>query len=104
MSNTPSPGGEKRRVSVAAELLTRPSLLFMDEPTTGLDSSSAAMLVDFLADFSTSGPCVVLSIHQPRPDIFRLMQRMLLLSGGGQVRGFGWNGCGFGLWKYGWQG
>lgn len=56
-------GGEKRRVSVAAELLTRPSVLFMDEPTTGLDSSSASMLVDFLAEFSTGGPSVVLSIH-----------------------------------------
>ena len=77
-------------MSVAAELLLRPSLLFMDEPTTGLDSSSAALLVDFLADFSTAGPSVVLSIHQPRPDIFRLMTRMLLLSTGGQVGLYTW--------------
>eukprot|EP00798_Chlamydomonas_sp_ICE-L_P020669 gene20669-27459_t len=78
-------GGEKRRVSIACELLTLPSLLFLDEPTTGLDSTNAARVVDIMASQATAGITIVMSIHQPRPDIFRLMDRLLLLSGQGQV-------------------
>ena len=83
-----SVGGEKRRVSIGCELLTRPGLLLLDEPTTGLDSTNAARVVDILAALSGSrgGVTVLLSIHQPRPDIFRLMDRVMLLSGEGQVR------------------
>ena len=79
-------GGEKRRVSIGCELITRPGLLLLDEPTTGLDSTNAARVVDILSCLSGSqGVTVLLSIHQPRPDIFRLMDRVLLLSGEGQV-------------------
>jgi ABC-type multidrug transport system ATPase subunit len=78
-------GGEKRRVSIAVELLTRPGLLLLDEPTTGLDSTNAARVVDIMAALARAGVTVVMSIHQPRPDIFRLMDRVLLLSGDGQV-------------------
>ncbi len=79
-------GGEKRRVSIGCELLTRPGLLLLDEPTTGLDSTNAARVVDILASLAgQQGVTVLLSIHQPRPDIFRLMDRVLLLSGEGQV-------------------
>ena len=83
----PRTGGEKRRVSIGCELLTRPGLLFLDEPTTGLDSTNAARVVDIMACLALSGVTVVMSIHQPRPDIFRLMDRVLLMSGQGQVRG-----------------
>jgi ABC-type multidrug transport system ATPase subunit len=78
-------GGEKRRVSIAVELLTRPGLLLLDEPTTGLDSTNAARVVDIMAALARAGVTVVMSIHQPRPDIFRLMDRVLLLSGNGEV-------------------
>lgn len=74
-------------MSIASELLTRPGVLFLDEPTTGLDSTNAAKVVDIMAELARSGVTVVLSIHQPRPDIFRLMDRVMLLSGEGQVRG-----------------
>ena len=77
-------GGEKRRVSIAAELLTRPAVLFLDEPTTGLDSTNAARVVDVLQALAAGGGVnVLLSIHQPRPDIFRLMDRIMILSGAG---------------------
>ena len=89
-------GGEKRRVSIGCELLTRPGLLLLDEPTTGLDSTNAARVVDILSSLSgQQGVTVLLSIHQPRPDIFRLMDRVLLLSGEGQVWG-GRDRCGEG--------
>ncbi|GIL42172.1 hypothetical protein Vafri_236 [Volvox africanus] len=78
-------GGEKRRVSIAVELLTRPGLLLLDEPTTGLDSTNAARVVEVLAGLAGGGVNVLLSIHQPRPDVLRAMDRLLLLSGDGQV-------------------
>ena len=78
-------GGEKRRVSIATELLTSPGIMFLDEPTTGLDSTNAAKVVDILSGLGSIGVTVVLSIHQPRPDIFRLLDRVLVLSGQGAV-------------------
>ena len=87
LMHVPSVGGEKRRVSIAVELLTRPGVLFLDEPTTGLDSTNAAKVVDIMAGLAQQGVTVIMSIHQPRPDIFRLMDRVLLLSGEGQVEG-----------------
>ncbi len=79
------PGGEKRRVSIAVELLTRPGLLLLDEPTTGLDSTNAARCVEVLSGLAAVGVNTLLSIHQPRPDVLRAMDRLLLLSGDGRV-------------------
>ena len=78
-------GGEKRRVSIATALLTSPSIMFLDEPTTGLDSTNAAKVVDILAALGDTGVTVVLSIHQPRPDVFRLLDRILVMSKTGDV-------------------
>jgi ATP-binding cassette subfamily G (WHITE) protein 2 len=78
-------GGEKRRVSIATELLTSPAIMFLDEPTTGLDSTNAAKVVDILAALGDQGVTVVLSIHQPRPDVFRLLDRVLVMSKMGDV-------------------
>jgi len=78
-------GGEKKRVSVASELLHRPQLLFLDEPTTGLDSTNAATMVEALASLGEGGINVILSIQQPRSDIFRLMDRVLVLSCHGEM-------------------
>ena len=73
-------GGEHRRLSIAAELLTRPPLLLVDEPTTGLDATSAKRVVAILAHLAGAGVAVVLSIHQPRADIFAMMSHVLLLA------------------------
>ena len=78
-------GGEKRRVSIATALLTSPAIMFLDEPTTGLDSTNAAQVVDILAALGDQGVTVVLSIHQPRPDVFRLLDRVLVMSKMGDV-------------------
>lgn len=78
-------GGEKRRVAIGVELLTRPGVLLLDEPTTGLDSTNAARVVDIMSGAAAGGVTCVMSIHQPRPDIFRLMHRLLLLSSMGEV-------------------
>ena len=51
----------------------------------GLDSTNAANIVDILAELAHGGVNVILTIHQPRPDVFRLMDIVLLMSGNGQV-------------------
>lgn len=56
-------GGEKKRTSVALELLTGPKLLFLDEPTTGLDSHSAQMLINTLRRLMDNGVTVICTIH-----------------------------------------
>ena len=73
-------GGEKRRVSIASELLVHPQVLFLDEPTTGLDSSNAASVVDILANLAATGTVVVMSIHQPTVGMLRAMDSLVLLS------------------------
>ncbi|CAN0077098.1 unnamed protein product [Hapterophycus canaliculatus] len=76
-------GGEKRRLSIATELLTCPSLLFLDEPTTGLDSSTALTTVQLLSSLAASrGTTVLCSLHQPRPQVFDSLDRVLLVSRG----------------------
>ncbi|KAE9467053.1 hypothetical protein C3L33_01040, partial [Rhododendron williamsianum] len=75
-------GGEKRRVSIALEILMRPRLLFLDEPTSGLDSASAFFVTQTLRGLSRDGRTVIASIHQPSSDVFELFDRLYLLSSG----------------------
>lgn len=78
-------GGEKRRVSIAIEILMRPRLLFLDEPTSGLDSASAFFVTQTLRALSRDGRTVIASIHQPSSEVFELFDRLFLLSGGKTV-------------------
>ncbi|OIV99621.1 hypothetical protein TanjilG_17431 [Lupinus angustifolius] len=78
-------GGEKKRVSIALEILTRPSLLFLDEPTSGLDSASAFFVVQTLRNVACDGRTVISSIHQPSSEVFALFDDLFLLSGGETV-------------------
>lgn len=83
-------GGERRRVSLAVQLLNRPALLFLDEPTTGLDASSSLKLVQGLRRLSADlGVTIVLSIHQPRPEVSLLFDKICLLTRGGRVVYYG---------------
>ncbi|CAN1282214.1 ABC transporter G family member 11 [Linum perenne] len=78
-------GGEKRRVSIALEILMRPRLLFLDEPTSGLDSASAFFVTQTLRGLSRDGRTVIASIHQPSSEVFELFDRLYLLSSGKTV-------------------
>ncbi|CAM6086145.1 unnamed protein product [Calypogeia fissa] len=79
-------GGEKRRVSIAIELLTSPTLIFLDEPTSGLDSASSFHVIKTLKELGQSGRRTILcSIHQPSSEVFDLFDDLCLLSDGQQV-------------------
>ncbi|OAQ71814.1 ABC transporter [Purpureocillium lilacinum] len=75
-------GGEKRRVSIGVQLLANPSVLFLDEPTTGLDATSAFQLVRTLKALARKGRTVITTIHQPRSEIWDLFDNLIVLSRG----------------------
>lgn len=76
-------GGEKRRVSIACELVTSPSILFLDEPTSGLDSYNAHNVVECLVNLARNyRRTIILTIHQPRSNIVALFDQLILLARG----------------------
>ncbi|XP_072851316.1 broad substrate specificity ATP-binding cassette transporter ABCG2 isoform X1 [Pogona vitticeps] len=75
-------GGEKKRCSIGMELITSPSLIFLDEPTTGLDSNTANAIMRLLYQLSKKGRTVIFSIHQPRYSIFKLIDHLTLINKG----------------------
>jgi ABC-type multidrug transport system ATPase subunit/ABC-type multidrug transport system permease subunit len=75
-------GGERKRVSVALELLRGPHVLLLDEPTSGLDSHQALNLCTTLKALSNSGRTICASIHQPRSAIYCLFDKLIILSEG----------------------
>lgn len=75
--------GQKRRVSVAAQLISAPKILFLDEPTSGLDSEASFNVMSFVRDVTKANNLIVVaSIHQPSTMTFELFDRVQLLSGG----------------------
>ncbi|KAF2069007.1 hypothetical protein CYY_009676 [Polysphondylium violaceum] len=72
-------GGEKRRVSIGCGLVTNPSLIFLDEPTSGLDSVTALSIMKTVLQLTKRGVTVVCSIHQPRPEIWSLFNKVMLV-------------------------
>ncbi|NWI45840.1 ABCG2 protein, partial [Picathartes gymnocephalus] len=75
-------GGERKRTNIGMELITDPAILFLDEPTTGLDASTANAVLLLLKRMSKQGKTIIFSIHQPRYSIFRLFDNLTLLAAG----------------------
>ncbi|KAL4897967.1 P-loop containing nucleoside triphosphate hydrolase protein [Aspergillus ambiguus] len=76
-------GGQKRRVSVASQLITCPKILFLDEPTSGLDSTASFEVISYVKRLAVANNLIVIaSIHQPSSTTFQLFDKLLLLSGG----------------------
>ncbi|GFR41628.1 hypothetical protein Agub_g2355, partial [Astrephomene gubernaculifera] len=86
-------GGQKRRVSVGIELVKDPRVLFLDEPSSGLDSEMALSVMTSLVRLARKGRTVVCTIHQPNSDITDCFDDFLLLAGGRTVYGGLWTGA-----------
>jgi ABC-type multidrug transport system ATPase subunit len=82
-------GGQRKRLNIALELMREPSVLFVDEPTSGLSSSDSEKVMYLLKRQCLKGKLVVANIHQPSSDIYKLFDRMIVMDKGGRVVFFG---------------
>lgn len=78
-------GGEKRRVTIATQILTEPRVLLLDEPTSGLDAFTASSIINVLKGLAEEGRTLILTIHQSRSDLFKQFGSILLLARGGST-------------------
>ncbi|KAF3903928.1 hypothetical protein ABW21_db0203907 [Orbilia brochopaga] len=79
-------GGERRRVSIACELVTSPAILFLDEPTSGLDAYNAYNVIECLVSLAQNyNRTIIFTIHQPRSNIVALFDQLVLLAKGRMV-------------------
>ena len=76
-------GGQRKRLNIGLELLREPSVLFVDEPTSGLSSRDSENIMDLLKELSLRGKMVFVVIHQPSSDIFKMFDSLLILDKGG---------------------
>ncbi|KAM7481855.1 hypothetical protein LguiB_006438 [Lonicera macranthoides] len=76
---------QRKRLTIAVELVANPSIIFMDEPTTGLDARAAAIVMRAVKNVVDTGRTIVCTIHQPSIDIFEAFDELILLKNGGRV-------------------
>ncbi len=76
-------GGQRKRLNIALELIREPSVLFVDEPTSGLSSRDSENIMDLLKELALKGKLVFVVIHQPSSEIFKMFDRLMLLDQGG---------------------
>ncbi|MFV0554173.1 MAG: ATP-binding cassette domain-containing protein [Mangrovibacterium sp.] len=82
-------GGQRKRLNIALELMREPSLLFVDEPTSGLSSADSEKVMYLLKKQCLKGRLVFANIHQPSSDIYKLFDRVIVMDTGGRVVFFG---------------
>ena len=76
-------GGQRKRLNIGLELLREPSVLFVDEPTSGLSSRDSENIMDLLKELSLKGKLIFVVIHQPSSDIFKMFDKLIILDTGG---------------------
>ncbi len=76
-------GGQRKRLNIGLELLREPSVLYVDEPTSGLSSRDSENIMDLLKELSLKGKMIFVVIHQPSEDIFKMFDKLILLDVGG---------------------
>ncbi|XP_010529759.1 PREDICTED: ABC transporter G family member 37 isoform X2 [Tarenaya hassleriana] len=76
---------QRKRLTIAVELVANPSVIFMDEPTTGLDARAAAIVMRAVKNVADTGRTIVCTIHQPSIDIFEAFDELVLLKRGGRM-------------------
>lgn len=75
-------GGERKRTSIGVEIITNPALIFLDEPTTGLDSYTATNVIEVMSALAKSGRTIISTIHQPNSDIYNMFDRLMIIANG----------------------
>ncbi len=78
-------GGQRKRLNIAMEVMRSPYILFIDEPTSGLSSIDSEKIMFMLKRQSIEGRLIIVNIHQPSSDIFKLFNRILIVDQGGKV-------------------
>ena len=76
-------GGQRKRLNIALELIREPAVLFLDEPTSGLSSADTEKVINLLKEQTLKGKLIVVNIHQPSSDVYKLFDRLWLLDRGG---------------------
>jgi ABC-type multidrug transport system ATPase subunit len=87
--NTYLSGGQRKRLNIALELIREPSILFVDEPTSGLSSADSEKVMNLLKRQTFKGKLVFANIHQPSSEIFRLFDKLLVVDQGGRIIYYG---------------
>jgi ABC transport system ATP-binding/permease protein len=82
-------GGQRKRLNIALELIREPALLFVDEPTSGLSSADSEKVMHLLKRQTFKGKLVFANIHQPSSEIFKLLDKLLVVDQGGRVIYYG---------------
>ncbi len=77
-------GGQRKRINIALELIREPYILFVDEPTSGLSSVDSEIVINLLKEQTYKGKLVIVNIHQPGSDLFKLFDKIIILDKGGQ--------------------
>jgi ABC transport system ATP-binding/permease protein len=76
-------GGQRKRVNIALELLREPTILFVDEPTSGLSSVDSETVMNLLKEMTYKGKLVIVNIHQPGSEIYKMFDRIMIIDKGG---------------------
>lgn len=76
-------GGQRKRLNIALELIREPAILFADEPTSGLSSMDSEMVMLLLKEQTLKGRLVIVNIHQPSSDIYKLFDKLMIMDKGG---------------------
>ncbi|NND94771.1 MAG: ATP-binding cassette domain-containing protein [Flavobacteriales bacterium] len=82
-------GGQRKRLNIALELIREPTVLFVDEPTSGLSSRDSENIMDLLKELTLKGKLVFVVIHQPSSDIFKMFDKIFFLDYGGYTAFYG---------------
>ncbi|MDJ1470005.1 ATP-binding cassette domain-containing protein [Xanthocytophaga flava] len=76
-------GGQRKRLNIGLELVRQPSVMFVDEPTSGLSSRDSENIMDLLRELTMLGKLIFVVIHQPSPEIFKMFDKLIVMDTGG---------------------
>lgn len=82
-------GGQRKRLNIALELIREPSILFIDEPTSGLSSADSEKVITLLKRQALKGKLIIANMHQPSSDVFKMLDKLLVMDQGGRVVYYG---------------